>query len=510
MKHIRRLGSLLTLLLLPLSSCQGTATIFSAYTYPTLSSITELPTSATYQHIQEYSSSFSDFYRSAADDDQRTYNLLSTGEQNILVLPIDFPSFPASSLKYGATGSRNIIENAFFGTEASTQWQSVASYYYQSSYGKLSLQGTVAPWYTVNDQNILNQIQAFETNSTNTSKTTITNEILRLAVAYYQSTLIDTSLFKAEFDRDNNDVIDAVFLVYSHPIGDSSDTRVAEENDSSSLFWAFSAHDTTSTNIGTQLRANAYSWASYDFLYTDYSPLDNLPDCHTYIHEVGHLLGLEDYYNTSADGISSPTGGMDMMDYSLGDQTAFSKMLLGWTFPYVIRSSGSITLRPFYSSGDVALIGLNWNGNVFSEYLLVEYYAPRGLNYYDAEYASGVRLFSDYGVKIYHVSAGVSYKSMAINGVNTLVDGVYRYTNSPTRAMEMANTPVLYQLLARDGGINMAEGEFATNAALYMDGSTFNDGNNSFKFNSGTPFPYKISFSQFTRQSVKISFTDSD
>ena len=49
-------------------------------------------------------------------------------------------------------------------------------------------------------------------------------------------------------------------------------------------------------------------------------------DAHTYIHEMGHMLGLPDYYDYSFK--SSPTGMYDMQDNNVGDHNPFSKMHL--------------------------------------------------------------------------------------------------------------------------------------------------------------------------------------
>ena len=47
--------------------------------------------------------------------------------------------------------------------------------------------------------------------------------------------------------------------------------------------------------------SNVFFWASYDFMYPEYAGGANttpgLPDAHTYIHELGHCMGLEDYYD---------------------------------------------------------------------------------------------------------------------------------------------------------------------------------------------------------------------
>ena len=70
--------------------------------------------------------------------------LPSVGESKILVIPIQTSDdkFTQKELK--------LIQDGFFGTEEETGWESVASYYEKSSYGKLSISGEVTAPITLN------------------------------------------------------------------------------------------------------------------------------------------------------------------------------------------------------------------------------------------------------------------------------------------------------------------------------------------------------------------------
>ena len=137
---------------------------------------------------------------------------------------------------------------------------------------------------------------------------------------------------------------------------------------------------------------------------------NKLVDAHTLIHETGHLLGLEDYYDY--DGKMGTAGGLDMMDNNIGDHTAYSKYSLGWTNPYVVTGDSEITIKPFESSGDMILIKDDWNHSAMDEYLLIEFYTPTGLNAKDAEakYA-GIYpiMFQKPGIKVYHIDSRLGY-----------------------------------------------------------------------------------------------------
>ncbi|MFA6662467.1 MAG: hypothetical protein WCS56_05495, partial [Bacilli bacterium] len=66
-------------------------------------------------------------------------------------------------------------------------------------------------------------------------------------------------------------------------------------------------------------------------------------DAHTFIHETGHLLGAEDYYNYR--GTSQPLGGLDMMDYNIGDHNLWTKMEYGWVDPIVVTGNAKVTIK---------------------------------------------------------------------------------------------------------------------------------------------------------------------
>jgi M6 family metalloprotease-like protein len=58
-------------------------------------------------------------------------------------------------------------------------------------------------------------------------------------------------------------------------------------------------------------------------------------------------LGLPDYYDyDDTTGPKGGVGGWDMMDYNGGDHNAFSKYLLGWIDPLVIRSGTQKIILP--------------------------------------------------------------------------------------------------------------------------------------------------------------------
>jgi hypothetical protein len=70
------------------------------------------------------------------------------GSPKVLIVPINFQDFGCVGVV--ACGERETeIYNAFLGEASDTGYESVKSYYYKSSYGKLDIQGVVTPTYNV-------------------------------------------------------------------------------------------------------------------------------------------------------------------------------------------------------------------------------------------------------------------------------------------------------------------------------------------------------------------------
>lgn len=496
-KHKVTLLTLLSLLLL--TSCNPFSLELTTFSQSLTDNPTPSVTEDGYYRPDSYARSLDDMYRRSDSDYQRHLNLHGKGEQNILVIPVEFPNYPATKLdKNAGNDALKIIHNGFFGTETATQWESVASYYYKSSYGQLLIGGEVTPWVMVDDPSINNAIADYETNRIG-NRAVITQRILRYAVTKYKNTLSNLDQFTSKYDRDHNGWIDAVFLIYSTPAALGGSGKIGESTPNSSLFWAYSVHDVaTGPNLESP-NANVYAWAGYDFLYPKYSLLENRPDSHTIIHESGHLLGLPDYYNTTG-GPYNPTGTADMMDYSLGDHTAFSKMLLDWSKPYVVEDTVKITIKPFASSGEFILLRPNWNQTAFDEYLLIEFYTPTGLNYLDATSNQPVRLFSNYGVKVYHVNA--------VTEVVSTGNEKFRYDNSLTKIQSDTNGQVLYRLLEQNGTSTFKTGKSASNRSLFYAGDQFGvDAYNGFKFYDGVALNFSFRIEKIAKTGATISFT---
>jgi len=136
----------------------------------------------------------------------------------------------------------------------------------------------------------------------------------------------------------------------------------------------------------------------------------------TFIHETGHMLGLEDFYDTK--GQTGGYGGADMQDNNFGDQCAFSKMSLGWIDPIVVTEELTVDLTSFTETGMFLLVKASktQSNSMWAEYFLIEFVTATGLN--KASYPTFFNTKEEaLGVKISQVNASIT-------------DGSYKYSNS--------------------------------------------------------------------------------
>ena len=333
----------------------------------------------------------------------RRHVLTPAGERHLTVIPVDFSDCPASEIK---EDYHVALSEAFFGDEAGNQFVSLAQYYDQSSFHRLQVKGEVCPKVFRSSETYAALKVKNNASQTKAALTRIYNE----AMAWYNALPERTATLKSG---------DPIYFVYLAPYSGMDETIASR----SSMMWAFTINDPA-----------PICWSSYYMMHAQDS---GKVDAHTFIHEFGHMLGLKDYYDpNSYSEISScsPMGRMDMMDCSLGEHNAFSKMLLGWNRPYVPEGECVVSLRPATGNGDCLLLPVGeYAGNPYDEYLLLEYYSPTYLNNVDASLRSelGIGLMDRAGIRVYHVDARLGlYEDRAKSPVSPFVDGTWIGTRS--------------------------------------------------------------------------------
>lgn len=363
----------------------------------------------------------------------------SLGDANLLVIPVHLPG----GNEYKTDKVKSDIEKVFFGDkdDSSLGFKSVKQYYNEASYGKFNLSGTVTDWFDATT--LVSDVKDI----TSGTEGTIVNKILRGAVDWAGSS---QGINLKDFDNNEDGNIDGVYLVYDHLDWTTENYIQHESNpqfDSSTLnqaFWNFTYWDFYSESKNDKPATSGFSWSSFDMMYTSYCErnkndtpdLSNLSkiklDSHTFIHEFGHLLGLEDYYSSS-DSSYHPAGESTMMDQNIGDLDSYSKMLLGWVTPYVVYGTSEITITNVSknSGNSVIVIPSNYaeisqsvedaikgnridkfryTFNPFSEYLMIDLYTPDGNNEQDT-YGPYVfdrsAMANKVGVRIYHIDSRI-------------------------------------------------------------------------------------------------------
>ena len=481
----------------------------------------------------------------------------SIGDVNLLVIPVHLPGGTVNTEEV-----RNDIEKTFFGKDDSDNgYMSVSEYYYQSSFGKLNFQGIVTDWFDVANHTSIDSLDDI----TMGTGGTIISEILREATDWaFENYDID----RKDYDYNNDGSLDGIWLVYDHhnyftqyqldtlETGSAPDVNDPEYNEA---FWNFTSWDWYGDAPSLEApTTSGFSWASYDQMYLGYADYDsndnpiltntsNIPlDSHTYIHETGHLLGLDDYYTSSS---LAPMGRSTMMDQNVGDLDPYSKLVLGWVTPYVVYGSSEILLpHNTYNDHSVIVIPANYDEissqveravnrgnaatfryqfNPFSEYLLIDLYSPLGNDYEDT-YGDLIhareRCLAGTGVRIYHVDSRIfkctvtqydggssiyfNYNDLVWDGeelesnqaVMTCISN--DYTESAQFGLDLSYDYFeRVRLLESSGTNSFNSGEYANEESTLWDeedapfdiatfGLQFFNGN--YTYNDGTSLPFKI------------------
>ena len=220
------------------------------------------------------------------------------------------------------------------------------------------------------------------------------------------------------------------------------------------------------------------------------------PDAHTLIHEYGHCLSLPDYYITDYNPDDyGGMGGLDMMDYNVGDHNAYSKMMYGWINPRRIAgTSGSIKLEmtSTTTTGDAIIIPApnGWNNTYLDQYLLIEFLTPEGVAKADGErnYLGNYPLYyNKAGIRITHIDSRMGVFQYSGAGAQAGYHFV-GYTPSVKTELEHAYVGVaadntmtrscypaykIAEVLASDGKSMKDHKSEADTNCLYFEGQSF-------------------------------------
>lgn len=407
----------------------------------------------------------------------------TVGQPQVLVVPVEFSDVTAASKGY----TIDKIKAAFL-KDGATDYFSVYDYYYQASYGQLDVQFTVLEnWFRPSQKSTYYEKQTIDYygSQVEAGDQLVMNELLE----YLDGQGYDLS----QFDSDNNGMIDAVVFI-----------TTLEINSDVTYYWAYRYWNLYTDEDGNYyeydgVSANDYLWAPYQFLYETYDEEgytiydENVMNTYTFIHEFGHVLGADDYYDYS--GVSEPMAGCDIMDGLLGDHNAFTKFNYGWLTAsrlVVAEESVTLTLEDFSKNGDTIIIANNWDDalGAYQEYYVLVYLKNTGLNDTD----KGAGYFARDGVVVYHVNASLYAET---EDGETYYD---IYNNNNDVSYEdggTVNNLIEYVQSAPDA-------EDANGTYTYIAGDTLP---NNIKTDSGETLAYNFVVDSITEDAATITFT---
>lgn len=454
----------------------------------------------------------------------------TTGDQKLLVIPIAIKGYE----KYATDTNKEQIEKAFFGDSTNTYFESVSSFYKKSSYGKLNITGQVTDWYhcdlTLDDiYTLRNDVFADQ------GIFKVSNKAIDWVKKTYES-----SIDLKDYDNNKDGYIDGIYFVYNAL---DALTELPSNFDHTTLLW-----NHTFYNIDNVNKANknspvvmTYSWSSFNMMNRAKA---NSIDAHTYIHEFGHQLGLDDYYDTgisSGVAYTSPMGGLDMMDYNIGDHSMYSKFALGWTAPRSISGSDGkieVELKPSFVDGDFVIIaGDNYNGLPFDEYITIEYLSnennSKNLNYHDSvnpypvtSKTDGTKVptYQTGGIRVTHIDARAIDKDNKLSDDPTKMVRT-KFSNTASikdgyRDPKTNNSYVLTTLVSANKNRNVQGTLFTADSSdLFKEGDSFNFKQgvvNSYsdcipsltnKLNDGSKMNYSVTIKSLTKDKAILEIS---
>ena len=308
--------------------------------------------------------------------------LPSVGDVKVLVFFVEFPDKEFRPQAYNAER----METELFGEgKAEFPYESVTAWFERASYGNLHMTGDV---YYYKCKNPLSYYEK--------------GNYEEFAMEVLSG--LDDEIDYSEYDSDGDRIIDNIS--FTVPLDGADQTRLD--------YWygkTMTWYENPSYRID---RMGISQYIIMDVMpYTSSMPYLK----QTLIHEMGHCMGLPDYYKyDSADweGLHG-SAGLERMDDSLGDFCAFSKLMLGWfredeVQVYDGEGEKTFYLRSSSNEADCIILPISNSLNGYkSEYFIIEYVTDENNNYDLTNYASSKRERS--GIRVFHVQAETAVMS---------------------------------------------------------------------------------------------------
>ena len=308
--------------------------------------------------------------------DSITSTLPTVGDVRVLAFYIEFPdkTFKRNALK------AEKLQEELFGEEgkAPFPYESVSAWFERSSYGNLHISGDVY-YYTCKHEMSYYEKGNYEE---------LMMEVMRG---------LDDEIDYSEYDSNGDHYIDNI-----------SFTVPLDGADQSQLDYWYGKTLTWYENPSFRLDRVALR----QYICMDVMPYSSnmVYLKQTLIHEMGHCMGLPDYYKYGSGDWQGLHGdaGVERMDDSLGDFCAFSKLMLGWfreNEVQVYEGEGEQTFELRSSSNEASCVILpisdSLNGYK-SEYFIIEFVTADNNN---ADLKTNAASRNRSGIRVFHVQA---------------------------------------------------------------------------------------------------------
>lgn len=290
----------------------------------------------------------------------------TTGDIKMLAIYVDFPDKTYASEAY----SKEQLENELFGTGLTAYpYESLTAWFERSSYGNLHLDGDVCK-FTCRENMSEYQNGGFE----------------KMVMEVLDG--LDSRIDFSDYDSNHDGVIDCI--AFTVPLDDADEATLQYWYGCTAAWYENPDYRVDGMRLSNYIILDIMPY-SYDIQYMK----------QTYIHEIGHSMGLPDYYKYESDDWEGLHGdaGNARMDDSTADFCGFSKLMYGWLKKSEIQTydgngaqtfllsdasnTGSCLILPISSSAD----------DYMSEYFFVEYITASGNNRDMDSPDSGIRIF---------------------------------------------------------------------------------------------------------------------
>lgn len=244
----------------------------------------------------------------------------ATGNSSIAVFLVDF-----QDIKHNEEHTKEYMESMFFG-----ETKSLRDYFEHESNGKLEISGDVYGWYTFEHE------RAYYENSAR-------DKLLEELVEKY-----DKEIDFCKYDSDKDGFLDGIYFV-----------AAGQDNGFGNDWWPHvgGLFPMVSCDNVKMIQAT---------IINEYTNEDII------IHETGHMLGLDDYYDTGKGSGTNYFGGDTLMATNETDVDPLSKILLGWATPRYISDTSKVMLSSAAVNSDMMVIYPK--GEMKSDYFFIVQY----------------------------------------------------------------------------------------------------------------------------------------